>query len=305
MNEKTLSQEIREQSDSNRKRYRYWFVTYNNPPDDWRTSFEGLEDLAYWTGQLEEGKNGTPHVQALLYFSLEVSGNHFKQLPCWHKGIFKKDVPRVTAYVTKLETRKDGPHEYGESPSLPRSRCDFKLAQSLAKEGRFQEIDPEVYVKFYGNLKKIHAESGAVRDGSEVRGVWIFGRPGDGKSHLAREIYGASLFLKSQSKWWDGFSQERHVLLDDLDTGGACLSHHLKIWADKWGNKGEIKGGFTMLTYETFIVTSNYMPRDLWPNAEELIEAISRRFILIVFIKRRIPICPIRSDNYFLNSKLI
>jgi len=37
-----------------------------------------------------------------------------------------------------------------------------------------------------------------------------------------------------------------------------CLSHHLKIWLDKYPCFGEFKGGKTALQHTTFIITSNY-----------------------------------------------
>jgi len=39
---------------------------------------------------------------------------------------------------------------------------------------------------------------------ADVRGVWFYGKPGVGKSHRARAEY-PNAFLKSQSKWWDGY----------------------------------------------------------------------------------------------------
>jgi hypothetical protein len=67
------------------------------------------------------------------------------------------------------------------------------------------------------------------------------------------------------------------VILDDLDSD--CLAHYLKIWADKWGATGEIKGGTVALNYDTFIVTSNFSIETLHKKlAPETIAAITRRF---------------------------
>lgn len=65
--------------------------------------------------------------------------------------------------------------------------------------------------------------------------------------------------------------------MDDLDSD--CLAHYLKIWADKWGTMGEVKGGTVGLTYEKFIVTSNFSIDELFqkqPLATR--DAIKRRF---------------------------
>lgn len=126
-------------------------------------------------------------------------------------------------------------------------------------------------------------------DKDQVRGVWLYGPSGCGKSTAAR-AYGAEnggYYLKDQNKWWDGYNGEGVVILDDLDTGALC--HHLKIWADKFAFKGEIKGSTVWLNYDTFIVTSNHTIPEIVgmslksgePYNNELERALTRRFHLI------------------------
>lgn len=70
------------------------------------------------------------------------------------------------------------------------------------------------------------------------------------------------------------------VILDDLDSD--CLSHYLKIWADRWSCTGEYKGGTVALNHSKFIVTSNYTIEDLFKDKGfEVIQAIRRRFEVI------------------------
>jgi len=98
---------------------------------------------------------------------------------------------------------------------------------------------------------------GEAIDQEAVRGVWVWGPPGYGKSHMVRSKE-PSLFLKAQNKWWDGYQGEEAVLIADFDKGGVCLSHYLKIWADKWACTGEIKGATIPLNYKKLYITSNY-----------------------------------------------
>lgn len=63
---------------------------------------------------------------------------------------------------------------------------------------------------------------------------------------------------------------------------GRTLVDHLKLWADPWYNQpGEIKGGQVALTFDTFIVTSNYTPECIATGAD--LAALKARFELVVF----------------------
>lgn len=58
-----------------------------------------------------------------------------------------------------------------------------------------------------------------------VRGIWLYGPPGTGKSKqaidIADKLYGEEPYWKSQNKWWDGYTGQKVVLLDDLDFMGG------------------------------------------------------------------------------------
>lgn len=127
-------------------------------------------------------------------------------------------------------------------------------------------------------------------DLDDCRGLWLWGVSGSGKSYMARAI-GLSMggyYLKAQSKWWDGYQGEPVAILDDLDT--AALSHHLKIWGDRYAFTAEVKGGTIPVPVKLVIITSNYSPREIVERDckreggdEELIKAIERRFPQVYF----------------------
>jgi len=85
--------------------------------------------------------------------------------------------------------------------------------------------------------------------------------------------------MKLSNKWWDGYQGQEAVILDDLDPKIAgCLTQHLKHWSDPYGKMpGEVKGGQVPLTYDTFIVTSQYSIEETYPDQRDQ-EAIARRF---------------------------
>lgn len=105
---------------------------------------------------------------------------------------------------------------------------------------------------------------------------WVYGKPRCGKSQVVRRAY-PSLYNKPQNKWWDGYTNEDVVLLDDFDC--SALGHHLKIWADNYSFVAEVKGSGIKPSYTKFFITSNFMPSDLWADCLPMQLAVESRFI--------------------------
>lgn len=262
--------------------YKYWFLTINNPNEDWRAQLQAL-DPTYCIGQLEKGENGTPHIQALVYYATSKRPSHWKGISCWSKGISAIDAQvRVQHYCSKQDTRIDGPFECGKRPSALERKLDYGEALQKVKEGKWEEVNPKILIQNLGNLQRLQCQWATAYESPSTRGVWIHGKPGFGKTHFARHKY-PNAYIKSQNKWWDGYIAETSVILDDLDEGAKPLGHHIKIWADKWPCTGEIKGAQVKLQHKVFCITSNYLPEELWSD-QTLCSAIRRRFIFILFV---------------------
>lgn len=204
----------------------------------------------------------------------------------------KADVQRVVKYVTKedkeplidnldLNAILKGTHtKHYDTKRILETPID-----QLVEEGT---VNPHTMrnIIWAQQWWKLHKEA---KDAENVRGIWLYGPSGCGKSTAARE-YGklhGGFFLKDQNKWWDGYDGEKVVILDDLDTGALC--HHLKIWADKFAFKGEVKGATIWCDYDKFIVTSNHSIAEIVGKSlsygqefdKELERALSRRFQVI------------------------
>lgn len=100
-------------------------------------------------------------------------------------------------------------------------------------------IDVTKYLELKKNLDAYKLATGKPLESTTTRGIWIWGPPGVGKSRYVRDNY-EDIYDKAQSKWWDGYTGQKTVLLDDHDN--PCLGHYLKRWCDHYPCTGESKG---------------------------------------------------------------
>ena len=110
---------------------------------------------------------------------------------------------------------------------------------------------------------------------------WLYGPSGIGKSYLVRNTFD-NIYEKSNNAWWDGYNNEKTVLIDDFDKTCVKLSYYLKIWGDNYRFNGEIKGSIIQPIYNKLIITSNYNIEELFYDEEkpdiELVNALKRRY---------------------------
>lgn len=150
-----------------------------------------------------------------------------------------------------------------------------------------QEFPQELYNldKLHKNLSLYKVLNKEVKPHVERKNFWIYGIPGVGKSYCVRMAF-PIFYSKPCNKWWDGYSGEEKVLIDDFDKNHQVLGHHLKIWGDNYSFTAEIKGGQIYPTYDQLVITSNYSPREIFGKDEMLCAAIERRFRVIHMTSR-------------------
>lgn len=258
---------------------RYWMLTI--PKNSWDPPAELPESVAYVKGQQEVGEGGFEHWQLLVVFKKKTRRAAVKlafsnQAHCEPSRSVAAD-----QYVWKEDTRVEGTQiELGRKPHRRNNGTDWQLVKEKAISGNLDDIDPQVYVQHYRTLKQISMDHMVKPDNLDrCCGIWIFGPPGVGKSHYAREHY-KDAYMKMCNKWWCGYQNEKNVIIDDLDLSHKVLGHHLKIWSDKYAFIAETKGYAVTIRPERLIVTSNYRIEQIFDDPA-LVEAIDRRFYKI------------------------
>lgn len=257
---------------------RYWLLTI--PHHDFTPFLP--RSVVYLRGQLERGGNtGYLHWQLLATFSgqqrLAAVIRIFGQ-SC-HAEPSRSDA--ADAYVWKEETRVDGTQfELGNKPVRRNNGDDWEAVRSAAKEGRFDDIPPDIFVKHYRSLRAISSDySNPVEMLRRVTVYW--GPTGVGKSRRAWELAGMDAYPKDpNTKFWDGYRAHKAVVVDEF-RGLISISHLLR-WFDRYPCLVEIKGSSTVLAAERIYITSNLHPRDWYPDLDEPTKAALYRRLEIV-----------------------
>ncbi len=286
---------------------RRWCYTVNNYTAVEEARFRALPCIYHVFGK-ETGESGTPHLQGFVTFKSSKALSAMKKIhPSAHFEVAKHTSIAAANYCKKgeqssVEWKEEGIEgatyginadifEEGELPT-PGKRNDLVEILKSVKEGAdlvtVAELDPATFVRNYRGIQFYQALQCKDYEHHSVRGIWLHGPSGKGKSHHARKfsLNFNGMYNKPQSKWFDGYAGEDVILLDDMDCDMLC--HYLKIWTDKYACTGEIKGGTVKLRHKWFIVTSNQTIEELFKDkADSMREAIARRFYEIPILKKR------------------
>jgi len=231
--------------------------------------------MTYIRGQLEEGENGYLHYQLMIYCKKKIRMGSLKSLLCNEAHLELSRSDKLRQYVWKEETRVGEPFEYGLDPFLKSQKRDWAAIRKSAIEGKFDEIEDDIFIRCYGNLTRIAKDNATPQFRHEIVVRTYWGVTGSGKSHFAFEEAMASgdYYRKSSTtKWWDGYKGEPNVIIDEFDGHSIALVHLLQ-WMDKYPMSVENKGGALPISATNFWITTNIDPRQWYPDAPEVSKA--------------------------------
>lgn len=264
-----------------------WVFTLNNYDEVEESILQqavdaGLLRYLYYGHEIAPS-TGTPHLQGLFITTDRVRVTTIRN---WGPPFTPDRMNFLEAMRGTLEEAEDyngkeddDPVVYGERPKssgqMEQERWDD--AKEAAIAGRIDDIPSDIFIRCYSSLRSIMKDYAPMpADHTDVRGLWIYGPAGAGKSRYVRDNF-PEFYYKCINKWWDGYAGEEIILLDDFDKGHSVLAHHLKIWADRYAFKAEIKGSAVNISPKKIIVTSQYKIEDIWDD-QETRDALNRRF---------------------------
>jgi hypothetical protein len=231
-----------------------------------------LTDPLYYIYQVEVcPETNRKHLQGYIEFKHGVRLSRLKRINStvhWETRRGSRDQAR--AYCSKEETREENsfPIEWGQWREQGRRSDLHSLAEDIRERQLTHSQVAEEYgalaIRYSRGINDYIAATSTPYTPEGLRGIWIVGVPGSGKTRSVEEQFAGDLYVKSVNKWWDGYQGESNVLLDDLCPRGQFLGHNLKIWSDRYARRGEIKGGSVNLAHDRFIVTSQYTIEEIF-----------------------------------------
>lgn len=292
------------------KEYVNYVFTHNNYQD---TRLEDSIDCKYIIyGKEICPTTKTPHLQGTISFKHDKSENAVRNLM---PGCHVK--PCVDLHSSIAYCKKEGDYtERGKIPLTPeekgkkggdleKKRWETTLALIKGPKEFHDQIPADIQIRYARTIDYIHAKQPVQEENTIFKSKWFYGPSRTGKTTKARLDY-PDHYLKLRNKWWDHYQDQSVVILDDFDKTHAKLLGHIKDWADKWPFQAESKGSVRLIRPRLFIVTSNYHPKDIWPEFTEYDPVVQRfeftefkRTVEPVLVDAQFSLEPIRKDIDF------
>lgn len=285
----------------NGKQNRSWLFTLNNP-----TLFESAtylqsrlkkhKDFRYAIFQKEMGKNGTPHYQGYIEFSKPVRFAALKKLLSrahWEARRGTRNEARD--YCRKLETKVGSTIEIGIwNANGAGNRSDLQAVVDLVAGGSDLRTVvtncPTLFIKYHRGIEKLFQYYKPPRSGA-IRVILYYGPSRTGKTYDCYSKWGTSMFRKNcTSKWFDRYSGEEVLLLDDFGCSKQKLQVELLLTIlDQYSPLHlEVKTGTIEMLANTIVVTTNLHPKLWYPGIhDESYLALGERFSEIYWYKSR------------------
>lgn len=227
---------------------------------------------------------GRPHLQGYHYWKNERSMGRFSMMFGECK-VIKADgtAKHNREYCLKIrpgDTPNTKWEEYGEMPQQGK-RTDWERAVTdLATQDVLDVIRAQPQLapsqRALREIKSMYLKP-LHRD---VTVTVLYGEAGSGKSRWAYDHY-PDLYKKPVGDWWDGYSGQKAILLDDFY--GWIKYHDLLHVLDRYPLNCPVKGGFIQAQWDTVVITSNDPP-NAWYREKGLTPALRRRLKKVFYV---------------------
>lgn len=255
-----------------------WVFTLNNPTDN-QIPATWKDKCKYITWQLEQGANGTPHLQGALSLLKPARLSGMKKLNAECHWEVTRSEGKALDYVHKEETRLEGPWTLGELAQGKRSDL-LAVKEAIDNGASIKDVYQSHfecsarYGKFFKEYKRTTAKP---RDFKTEVAVLV-GPTGTGKTKFAQDNFPDAYWLP-QGKWFDDYDCHKEVIIDEF-YGWLPYSYMLRL-LDRYPFMVETKFGHCQFVAEKIIITSNKHPKEWYDPTKCDYAPLERRFTTI------------------------
>lgn len=267
-----------------KSRLRRFTVTYHEPELTFEEFIAKIPagKLAFFVGQRERCPDtGRIHWQAYIRLSQQSSFTAVKAwLPGAHIEDAKGNEDQNIAYCSKEDTRVSGPYEQGVR-AKPGKRKDIDTVRDMVKAGK-RICDIADTVSSYQALRfaEKYITLQPVPDREAPLVYWFHGSTGGGKTRAAwaraRECRADVWCSHDTLQWFDGYTGQAYVIIDDF-RGSSCKFSFLLKLLDRYPLMVPIKGGYVRWLPEVIVITSPLKPKYVYNKSSEDIQQLTRR----------------------------
>lgn len=235
-------------------------------------------DVTFFGGQFERGHgeddgdgggaHGRVHLQGYIHLARPVRRSYCQAVfPGSHLEAAHAGATECWNYCSKQDTRVAGPFSHGEIGRCGQgARSDIVEAVKAVEAG----VEPHVWVSEhpealrYAHHLRAHAAACATPRSADSPPTvyWCWGPTGSGKTRWAAEATqeGSTYWKPPGSKWWDGYTGQDAVIIDDYRPSEHIPFNVLLRLLDRYPFKAEIKGSYREFNSPVIIITTPHDP---------------------------------------------
>jgi len=231
------------------------------------------------------------HIQGYVIFSKRMSLSSLKKLDgTAHWEPRRGTHEQAQSYCSKDDTRKANttPVEVGDPPK-PGKRTDLHdVADAITAGESLRDLcinHTPAMIKYSKGVQLVKMMISDKRRW-DMDVIVLYGPTGLGKSeladYLAPEAYRVPLASDKNTLWFDGYSGEEDVIIEEFE-GYRCTYSFLKEFLDRYPIMVPTKGGHANFSAKRVILTSN-TPPELWYkwNEKRTFAPLERRFTRVL-----------------------
>lgn len=245
---------------------RTWCFTINNyvDADIQNISHVACSYLIYGKEVGEEGK--TPHLQGYVEFENARAMGGVKK--AFKNKTMHLEPRRGTAAQASEYCKKDGAFiEYGQISQQGKRSDLIEVAEIMKNRGlaALTEERPEMIIKYSKGILALQTFLLKPRT-QKPRVVWLWGLAGTGKTRTATDgLPATDVYIQTFDKWWDGYQQQKRIVLDDYTWDGKDVSfRYLLRLLDRYACQVEVKGGTVHINSPEIYITCEFPPSTFW-----------------------------------------